>query len=267
MSLSPGAPLSALVVLEDEYLPNPDLLFQTMRRIVADIPPIEDARREGPTLTFRLGDELATMALYPQPIAEEYQEGPVMMAWHWPAAGEALEGHERHAALSLAGGEGHPVQRHMLLTAMVRALLENTSAKAVIWDGSLVIQPEERFLEQSKEITAEQLPLMLWVNFILYGGEENTLNLLTKGMEHFGLLDLEVRDSPLQPEAVLDAAFMVAHLMIEHGDNLPDGARVGPTEDQAVIARQVDSIMNPGDRTVLLELPGGSAPLNGNDNS
>lgn len=254
MSYDPQQSILAHILLKDPFFPPEESIFSALERSASGLPEIGERQREGKALTFTIGGNVGTIAHTPAPFPPEALEGPCEMAWHWPGAADEVAKHEHFATVSIAGDEGHIVERHTLLSLLVRAILENTGAVGVLWGHSAALQREEAFMQMSKDISHEQLPLMLWINFVIYTDETGAISLATKGLNVFDGAELEIRGSRQEPEFILDAAYSVAHHAIERGAPLPDGSKVGSSESQSYSLRHVPSIWDDAETSMLLDL-------------
>src|SRR5262245_46884149 len=75
------------------------------------------------SLVFQLKDAQLAVSLMPAPIPWSSLEGPCATAWWWPNATKAMRGHTNHFLVALIGGSIESVERRVILTKVVRAVV------------------------------------------------------------------------------------------------------------------------------------------------
>src|SRR5262249_15375306 len=113
----------------------------------------------------KLGGGMMALGMMPGPIPWSDLEGPWQTAWYWAEAVAVMKGHRAHVLVTLIGSKLGPIDRTMLATRVAAAVAETHDALGVYWGSGTVVTSREMFTEMAREMSAEQLPLMLWVEF------------------------------------------------------------------------------------------------------
>lgn len=230
-----------MVALKDVEAPAADRVFGELKKRWPDAPPPREVSSNKGILTFKLDDQLAAVALMPDPLPWSDLEGPCATAWYWPKAAEAMKAHKAHLIVTLSGGRRTVIDRCLLLTALTASVTAVSNAAGIYWGSGTVLQSPAAFLEVASEMKQESLPLRLWIDFRLVRERPGVHSVFTTGMEAFGHMDLEVPKSRQKPEAILDLAFNAAHYLLDNGPVLKDGHTFGTSADQKIKVRHVPS--------------------------
>ena len=178
-----------------------------------------------PTCTFAIG-------LMPAPIPWSDLSGPASAAWYWPEAAETLRPARAHAVISVRSENADPIELMFAITRVVSALALVSSALGVYLAGAGQVHKVEDFVSEATTATREQLPLYLWVRFDLVEQTDGTISLFTIGMAQFELMEIEFPHAPLEPQALMDRAFNIAHYLLEQGPVLSSGHTIGTSANE-----------------------------------
>jgi hypothetical protein len=176
-------------------------------------------------------------------------------AWWWPEAGKELESHAAHLVISLGGGDDDPLTRFFRLTYITCAVVSLTEALAVFWPSAALLFSAEDFMnvaEESKEHDPP-LPLRLWVDFQIFESDE-LFNLYTTGLELLGYPEIEIQDSNMPPEEMLDIAHTVALYMVGASAVFEDEAEIELGGDRKLLAKYAPSICSQEDTVLSLSI-------------
>jgi len=203
-------------------------------------PPGDDALREALPAIFKLGAssdkgdtrrwmlevpfvERALVAFIPQPVPNGVAEAAAdMPLW---ADGPAEAKHCSHVVVACRAAKGDAIDSALLLTAIVRSLLDVFDATAVYWQAGAVTAPRKRFDFIAAFATREQLPLELWCRFHLFRVDDQHGGLHTIGMRQFGAMEIEIERSSWKPRQLVDFAQKVASYILTSGAVVKDGVR------------------------------------------
>lgn len=194
-----GRPIVAMIALAAPVLDRDRLATSLGRWIPTATSP--SAESEG-VLSFQVEDELAAIGVMPAPIPWSDLAGPCATAWYWPEATEAMQRHRAHLIVTLSGGRGDLVARHILLTRVVAATIEAIDAVGVYWGSGTVVHSPERFLTDAGYIDERNLPLDLWIDFRVQRLPDDTTRAFTTGLAAFGQMEIEVPAAKCGPEDV-----------------------------------------------------------------
>jgi hypothetical protein len=232
----------AMVALRRPALPDPAALASVLRQRWSDKPRFGRFKREDQTLQCAIGEAAAVIGLIPMPIPSDDIEAACLASLAWPEARTSLESHTAHLICSVGGLVEKKVAAFQL-TKLVAAVVEATGAAGVYWGAATMVHSPEMFIEQAEGMTAEFLPLYLWIHFGLAGGA-GKVSLRTKGMSSLGFMEIEIIDSEHSTEDLVGFAFNTAHYLLDYGPILADGHTFGMSADQKVLVRHVPSTVD-----------------------
>ncbi|GAB6167248.1 hypothetical protein JCM19992_32480 [Thermostilla marina] len=234
----------AMVTLSEPVLPNAEVLagmherlWPGSERLVFDSAGAHDEAPgfdEPTSVIFQWDDATAAFSLMPAPIPSEDIGGAAELArWYWPEAPETLAQHRAHWVVILLGGPTDPIERAMKLTELTAtAAASLDEATGIYWGASNLLHPRDQFVARAREMDRESPPIELWVNFRLSGDDNDTVSLLTLGMDQFGHKEIEVHQSRRDPQFILDRVYNIAAYLLENGPVIEDGHTVGQSADE-----------------------------------
>lgn len=225
------------------------------------------------------------------PMPADLLEGPLSQAWYWPEAREVLTDHEAHlivivedpreevveeeseeqpvsgvveGSLSLTGNKKPPeldvdqirfrVQSALLLTRVTQVLGSVLGASGVYWDASTSVHSWDAFDESCLQMSPDNLPIRIWIDFRLWEASDGTRGLVTRGLSTLGQRELEVIGSSSSAEQIRAWCFTVAHYCLEKSEILTHGQAVGISPKEWIRAWVVESKLDPGNWATWLDL-------------
>jgi hypothetical protein len=201
-------------------------------------------------LTFTIGDLTAAATLVDRPIPWSQLEGPCATAWYWPAAAAALRDRPAHLLVTLIDEGGAAVKKAACLTRIVAALAATAEAPGVFWGPGRLVHAADAFIDQTVQMRDDNLPLFLWIDFRIEQAGDGTLRLYTTGMEALGQNELESVEFRGAPQELLDAAYNIAHYVLDQRKTINDGDTIGLTDDVQATIRRGESMFG-GEMEVL----------------
>ena len=214
-------------------------------------PAIEETSRVDDMLVFHVGATRGAIAAATHPIPGEELEGPIAAAWWWPEAEAKLKGHKAHLLATLSGDTGTLLERTMLLTRLVAAAAATMNkVVGIYWGGGALVHSPEQFIEDAAQMTREELPLNLWVDFRPQRNPDGSLGIFTTGMSALGHMEMEVAASQGDPEAVMAKLVEVAYHVVDRDLKPTDGARIEAPNGTAATFHHRPSLWG-RDQTVL----------------
>jgi len=246
-------PWMAMVALAEAKLPPVEEIVGTLCAAWGDDVAADEISQAGNVVTFRLGEAVVGLVLFPMPIPWERLEGPCACAWYWPQAADQMRRHQSHILVTLLDEYGQPQAQSMALTKLVSSVARCSNAIGVYWGPGRLVHSAYAFWEMAGELTADELPLYLWIDFRVEQEPAGTLRLFTTGLEPFGHAELEVRDYRGTAEDLRVHVFSIAHYLLERKKTIADGERIGLSDEVQVTARHAPSMIDPQQEVVALE--------------
>jgi hypothetical protein len=206
---------------------------------------------QGSNLVFPFRGGQLAVSLMPAPIPWSSLEGPCATAWWWPDATKAMRSHTNHFLVALIGGSIEAVERRVVLTKAVSAVVADTDAVGVYWgEGTLVHEPSQ-FLHRASTASAQDIPGALWLDVRVEKNPDATLRCFTTGMAPLGFLEIEVEESSLSPDELMAFIGDTACYIVNKRLHIPDGDTMGRTATEMYKVRHGRSMF---DRPKVMQL-------------
>jgi hypothetical protein len=240
----------SLIALDRPRLPRfEDLASWFEEHFPEALQPVLSSSTEN-LLALTVGDLTAAVSLVPRPIPWSQLEGPAATAWYWPDAASELRHHSAHLLVALVDEGGRPVEKAITLTRLVTAAAAAAPSVGVFWGPGRLVHSPEAFVEQAVQMSEENLPLFLWIDFRIEESSSGGVRLFTTGIEPLGGNELEVRDFGGEAQELLNYAYNIAHYQLEQRKVIRDGDTIGLTDEVQVTAHRGQSMLG-GDMEVL----------------
>jgi len=243
----------AMIALSSPVFPEQNQLFDFLRSNWPEAPLPKDISNNSQILTFDLGKAIAAVSLMPAPIPWEDLEGPCATAWYWPEATQAMKDHKYHLIVALMKSPLDIIDTTLLFTKLVASVAASVNADGVYWGAGTLVHSPDVFIEQSKEMSREYLPLYLWIDFRVQKENAEKYTLFTTGMKSLGLMEIEIINSESEPSVLIDRAFNIAHYLLDYGPIIKDGNTIGLSEEEKILVRHVPSIFEASRKVYRLE--------------
>jgi len=243
----------ALVILDEAELPEFDQVASYVAETYADAPAMTVAGSTENMFTCTFGEYTAAVTLVPKPIPWSQLEGPCATAWYWPTATVAVRDHRAHLLVTLVDEGGNDVAKSTTLTQLVAGLVAAARSCGVFWGPGRLVHPPQAFLDQAAQLTDDDLPLFLWVDFRVERTESGSTRLYTTGLEALGYTELEVDDFAGEPQTLLGYAYNIAHYQLSQRKEINEGDTIGLTEEIQMVAHRGPSMFDESLEVVKLE--------------
>ena len=96
-----------------------------------------------------------------------------------------------------------------------------------------------------EDMSPEHVPVLAMMRFQFVDAPNDQLGLYTLGMKQFGLMDIEVDRSSMEPKDLMEFVSNIAHYLIQSGPVIADGNTVGSTSDERILVRHRPSMIEP----------------------
>ena len=243
----------ALIALSDGQLPGFEDIRANHSRQFPDNPRVELSQQTTSLITYTSGDSFGTFALLPQPIPWAQLEGPCEVAWYWPTAAEVLRDHRHHLMVAQVDEGRRTVSACLRFTSIVASVVEASAALGVLWGPAAKIHEPSAFVNVTRQMSPENLPLDLWIDFRIEAAEYNRLRLFTTGLSPFGYPELEVERYEGHVEELFSHAYNIAHMQLEKSTTIRDGDTFGMTDEVQATARVGPSSIDPSQEVTHLD--------------
>ena len=243
----------ALIALAEGHLPSFEVTRANHSRQWPDGPALKLSQQTSSLITYASGDSCGTFALVPQPIAWSQLEGPCAVAWYWPTAAETLRDHQHHLMVAQVDEGRRTVGACLHFTSIVASVLDASRALGVLWGPAAKVHEPSAFVGVARQMSPENLPLDLWIDFRIEPTERDRLRLFTTGMSAFDYPELEVDRYAGSAEELFRHAYNIAHMQLEKATTIRDGDTFGMTDEVQATARVGPSLIDPGQEVTHLQ--------------
>lgn len=235
-----GEPILAFVLLEGEQFPFETFIDQLFETPMVDVwAEAFDGPDDG-MCRFVLGDESVTVMLLPSQYPLDELEGPMQTSLLWPQDDpiERVRKHQTHLLIAVTGGQGDPIRRRMLLTAVTGLAARQQGVMAVYWPEATHLVFPPLFAEMAAETAdSEAPPLWLWLDLRVFLNNDGTSGLFTTGMQPLGFMEIEIPSIEMEPGELREWVLDIVYYLLEKGPVLNDGDTIGASEEQRILIR------------------------------
>lgn len=240
----------SLVALAETVMPAPQQVAAELARRWPDAAPLDLNSQTEAMATFAWGEATVAYTLVPRPIPWSQIEGPCSIAWYWPDAAESMRDQPAHLFITLFDEGRKAVEKAMKLTQFTAAIAALVPAQGIVWGAAGNVHEPEAFEELAQEMTAQHLPLHLWIDFRMEPVEDDSWRLFTTGLESLDHPEIEVVRYDDDPQDLLDHIYNIAHYLLDKCVTLQNGETIGLTDDLQASVR-LDTSMLGGEQEVI----------------
>ncbi len=172
------------------------------------------------TISFEVDGVTYLVAMIPSPLPDEGLETAVEYSYLWKDARSALD-NKSYIAIAVVG-EKDLLDLYIGATKISAIILEHTNSSGIYLSGQSLVLSREFYIEEAKKMTADTLPLKLWVYIGMHQNEKGN-SAYTFGLKEFGLQELEIVNSGKTVEEVTEYIYNMAHLALIEGIEKNDG--------------------------------------------
>jgi hypothetical protein len=255
-AVSPDSATST-ILLDRPRLPDPERMARHLSRTWPDLPEMMSVEEQpGKLLRFTLAGVQVSFGVADHPLPWSQLQPACRHSLYWKDAAAKLKEHGAHLLVWLGAHRGDAIARHLMLTQVIAAALKAAGSDALAVyreQADLVVSPE-MFLNNSADMSREQLPLDLWIGFELGAGPDRTLQLHTNGMAVFGHQEFEIRSTRAAPDDAVGRVLTLAQYVLDNGPILRDGETVDAGDDGKIVVRHQPSAFHKGRSAIVLEM-------------
>jgi hypothetical protein len=129
-----------------------------------------------------------------------------------------------------------------MLTHLVAAVASHTDAAGIYWGSGTLVHDPQVFIEQVHDLSPDNLPLPLWIDFRVVPNDDGSNRLFTTGMKAFNEAEIEIPHSQKQPAEIFNFACAIAEYIITSHAEIRDGETVGRSETERIRATHAPSM-------------------------
>jgi hypothetical protein len=246
----------AMVALNGSSLPHIDQIEKHLAAQMDWEMTLDDIDINETVTMFNLNGEKIFYTLMPAPIPWQELEGPCSTAWYWPEATELMSKQTAHIIISILPNPSSnlsSIDKAILLSKVTAAILYNSNSIGVYWGTGTVVNSKDVFIEKIRQISKNNLPFELWIDLRLQRTENGNVRFFTTGMDAFGHMEFEIRDSKMSENEMFSFMYNIIAYLMENGPVIKDGDTIGGDENQRIKVRYGKSMWDKSKDVMIVE--------------
>ncbi|MDM1407777.1 DUF4261 domain-containing protein [Myroides sp. DF42-4-2] len=195
---------------------------------------IEGQDYDDTTAVLTTQGTMFAIAFMPAPIPENDVQHSAQFAYNWETVLEDIQEVDSHAIVSVVSGAMDVVERHLLLSRILFAIMATTPACVGVYQGSqTLLIPREQYLDYAQELEEGKVVVPLWIYIGLRTTTEGN-SLYTYGLSGFGKQEIEIVNSPLALDELYGFLVNICSYVIGSDVVLQHGETLGYTAEQKI---------------------------------
>ncbi|MGG5578512.1 DUF4261 domain-containing protein [Myroides sp. C15-4] len=195
---------------------------------------IEGQDYDDTTAVLTTQGTMFAIAFMPAPIPPDDVQNSAQYAYNWQSVVEDIQDVDSHAIVSVVSGSMDIVERHLLLSRILFAIMATTPACVGVYQGSqTLLIPREQYLEYEQELQEGKVVVPLWIYIGLRSTAEGN-SIYTYGLSAFGKQEIEVVDSPLALDELYGFLVNICSYVIGSDVVFQPGETLGYTAEQKI---------------------------------
>lgn len=189
-------------------------------------------------IVFKVGEMVVACSLMPNPVPDKEAEAAAKYNILWKEGPEITATHQAHIMLAVMN-KFDALEQAMLFAKVAYCLLKLDNAIAIYKDPT--VYPKDFYIGFAETIKDGEYPMPILVYVGMYLAKSG-LCAFTSGMRFFGKEEIEVVDSPKQPNEVVSFLYSISEYVISENIELKDGETIGFTEEQKLPIKISDGV-------------------------
>jgi hypothetical protein len=227
-------PLLVFVMLREPQDLNAEALSSYAAKSWPNLKFYERSKTEGGLISFEGdGTELAAVSQIDVPFPVSELEYPCATALSWPDACDELGKTKAHLIVTVFG-KGDALDDHLRASMLVQAAMSLTDAAGIYWSTADSVWSRDDFQTATETMSRDEFFLPLWVGLKSQNEADGTHSLFTRGMDAFGLMNIEVPHSIKDPADTLFRLGDIATYLIKNGPIIKDGDTLGQDSSERI---------------------------------
>ncbi|MGG5507940.1 MULTISPECIES: DUF4261 domain-containing protein [unclassified Myroides] len=214
---------------------------------------IEGTDYDDTTAVLTIEGTLFAIAYIPAAVPKDDIQYTAQYAYNWTKVIEETQGVDSHAIVSVMNGSMSIVERYLLLSRILYAIMETTPSCVGVYQGSqTLLIPREQYLGYKEELKEGKILVPLWVYIGLRNAEEGN-SIYTYGLSAFGKQEIEVVHSALSLDELYGFLVNICSYVIGSDVVFQHGETLGYTAEQKIAITSSKGVFVEGD-TLKLEM-------------
>jgi hypothetical protein len=185
------------------------------------------------------------IAHLPAPIPDGEAEHKADGNFLWPKGREEVSKHTSHVIVTNIGsGTQSAIESALNVSRLAIVALRLFGGIGVYWGNASVCNSREVFEDFCQNMSADQLPLPVWLRYQPIRASETEIGIYTLGMPQFGLMDIEVDRCKMDFGELFEFVSNLAQYLVQSGPVIADGNTVGGSEAERIIVRHRPSMID-----------------------
>jgi Tfp pilus assembly protein PilX len=224
--------VTGTVLLNDRTAPN-------FKKLLATLPSDWLVRTDSVNVTdktavFSTPGATVMLAWLDYPVPPDEVQVSARISWLWKNAEVEATKSQAQLVISVLGDPKNTVDLYRIFTRVTAAsLTQIPSAPGVFMNSEYLVLSRGYYTEVARNMGTQDVPLYLWAYFGLLQNEGKS-GCYTYGLSEFGLLEMELVDSPLGLQDAHALIFEAAQTAVRKGEQWRDGQSVELSDGQKI---------------------------------
>ena len=193
-------------------------------------------------IVFKVDDMLVACSLMPNPVPNKEAEGAAKYNILWKEGASEVAKHQAHVMLAVMN-KIDPIDQAILFAKVACSLLKLDNSIGIYKDPT--VYERNFYINFAESIKQGEYPMPILIYTGMYLAKTG-LCAFTSGMRFFGYEEMEIVDSPKQPNDLLGFLLSISEYVLSEGVELKDGETIGFTEEQKLPITLSDGVSVPG---------------------
>jgi hypothetical protein len=218
---------------------------------------VSDIDGDNTSAVFKIDGARITLALIPTQIPSDDIERTAGNTCNWPTAAEDLKAHNAHAIVSIMDGHVSAVERHIIFSKVLSAILSTSNAVGICHGTHTLLISKSQYLSDVEALKWGKIPLLLWIYIGIRKSPDGN-SFYTQGLDAFGKQEMEIVNSPMKLEDVYMFMLNISAYVVGRNITVKGGETLGYAEKYKIKIRSSKGVFVEGQTLKLaMELPSG----------
>jgi hypothetical protein len=190
-----------------------------------------ESESTGETAIIKIDEYRIAIGLIEAPIPTDEAITAAEYNLFWENGADKVKKHKGHIILSIMNAGQNAINENMLFSMVASTILSNSKSIGIYIGGRSLAIEKDFYIASVKNMSAEDLPLYIWLYFGLRGEKEKQ-SVYTYGLKDFGKKEMEILNSSNGHGEISDLMYNLAHYVIAQNVDLKDGETIGFSADQ-----------------------------------
>ncbi len=194
---------------------------------------IIDTGGNNSSFVFSVDGQQVLIGYMPLPIPQGDIEGTAQYAYNWKSVLADVKDHKSHLIVSIVNEDDNQIKCYRLFTRIICSLLRVSNSIGVYKGNQSLLIHKEDYLEEAGFMSADYLPLNLWIYFGLRVADSKNAG-YTYGLKEFDKTEMEIMRSDKSMTQFREYLFNMSHYVLENNIEFKSGQTCGTSPEERI---------------------------------